>query len=161
MSGEPTAPVSGWTVDTLREHLAQRITDQGVRLDQRMNDADKAIQAALGSAETAVSKAEAASEKRFEGINEFRGALADQQRELLPRSEYRAEQKAMSDRIASNADRLAALELRLTSRLDLGQGSAAGAAGTRTERRLDSTVLVQWLGLLVAAGVALFAIIHG
>lgn len=47
----------------------------------------EAINAALASADRAVSKAEIASEKRFEGVNEFRAQLGDQQRTLMPRTE--------------------------------------------------------------------------
>ena len=40
----------------------------------------EAINAALTAADRAVQKAEAAAEKRFEGVNEFRAQLGDQQR---------------------------------------------------------------------------------
>jgi hypothetical protein len=52
--------------------------------------------------------------------------------------------------VNASADRLAALELRLTSRLDLGQGADAGAAGTRTEQRLNMSQVIAALGFLAA-----------
>ena len=48
-----------------------------------------------------------------------------------------------------------------TQRLDRGEGSTSGAAESRSERRLDTGSLIQLVGLLVAIGVALFAVIHG
>jgi hypothetical protein len=159
VSGETEASVSGWTVDTLREHLSQRLTDQAASLNRRMDDADKAISAALVSAEKAVVKAEAAAEKRFEGVNEFRRALADQTATFLPRAEYDASASALDGRIAANAERLAALELRLTSRLDLGEGSDRGAAGSRTEQRLNlSTVIAAVATLVAVLGFILYAL---
>jgi hypothetical protein len=39
------------------------------------------------AAEKAVTKAEVSADKRFEGVNEFRAQLGDQQRNLMPRAE--------------------------------------------------------------------------
>lgn len=60
------APPQEWTVQTLKEYMDQRFI----------------------SLQLAVTKAEEATEKRFEGVNEFRNTLADQQRTFIPRAEY-------------------------------------------------------------------------
>jgi hypothetical protein len=52
-----------------------------------LSAADRAVAAALAAADRAVSKAEEAAEKRFDGVNEFRGQLADQASTLMPRAE--------------------------------------------------------------------------
>jgi hypothetical protein len=159
VSGETEASVSGWTVDTTREHLGQRINDLDRVLSRRMDDADKAIQAALVSAEKAVVKAETAAEKRFEGVNEFRKALSDQTGTFIPRAEFDAAQKALADRVTAGAERMAALELRLTSRLDLGQGADAGAAGQRTDQRLNISQVIAAIATLAAVlGFILYAV---
>lgn len=150
MSGETEASVSGWTTDTLREHLTQRLADLDRALSRRMDDADKAVTAALVSAEKAVTKAEAASEKRFEGVNEFRKALSDQTATFIPRTEYDTAHEALAARVTANADRMTALELRLTSRLDLGQGADAGAAGQRTDQRLNMSQVIAGIATIVA-----------
>ncbi len=150
MSGETEAQVSGWTVDTLREYLIQRITDQDRALSRRMDDADKAIQAALVSAEKAVTKAEGASERRFEGVNEFRKALSDQTATFIPRAEYDAGLAALTARVAANAERVAALELRLTSRLDLGEGADRGTSTARGEQRLTISQVIAALAVVAA-----------
>jgi hypothetical protein len=78
-----------------------------------------AINAALTSAERAVLKAENASEKRFEGVNEFRAQLGDQQRTLMPRAEYESQNNALKDR-------LGILESFRTEALSRGTGAKEG-----------------------------------
>ena len=134
----------------LRELLETRINGLDRLLSRRMDDADKAIQAALVSAEKAVTKAETASEKRFEGVNEFRQALADQTATFIPRAEYDTAHAALTERVTSSADRVAALELRLTSRLDRGEGTEAGAAGQRGEQRLNLSQVIAGIATIVA-----------
>lgn len=95
MSGETERQVSGWTVDTLKEYIEQRFTDQ-----------DKAVQAALLAAKEAVLKAETASEKRFESVNEFRGQLADQTATLIPRAEADTRFSALGEKVSDLTDRI-------------------------------------------------------
>jgi len=65
----------------------QKFTDLKVALDSAIAERDKSTLAALAAQKEAVNKAEASSEKRFEGVNEFRSTLSDQQRTLMPRAE--------------------------------------------------------------------------
>jgi hypothetical protein len=87
--------MSDWTLETLKEYL-----------DRRFDDSDKAIQAALQAAKEAVGKAEVATEKRFDAVNEFRGQLADQAATLLTRTEYDTNHKALEDKISDITDRI-------------------------------------------------------
>ena len=209
MSGETEASVSGWTTDTLREHLLARMADQRAALVQQLADqrdsfkqqladqrdafhrqladqltgdrlaigemremlneryatqtkaldaaflaqqtamktafdaADKAVAAALESAEKAVTKAEAAAEKRFESVNEFRQQLTDQAATFVSRTEYTVNHATLNDKFDAEAkrttERISAIELRLTSRLDLSQGAGAGIRETATDHRYDAT----------------------
>lgn len=84
-----------WNVESLKEYIERRFTDS-----------DKAIQAALLAAKEAVAKAETASEKRFDAVNEFRGQLADQAATLMSRTEYLTNHKALEDKISDLTDRL-------------------------------------------------------
>jgi hypothetical protein len=91
--------------------------------------ADRAVQAALDAAKEAVIKAETATEKRFEGVNEFRQQLADQAATFMPRTEgavlferYSADIGELKDRVSKIESRTAAIaEERTTQRLDTGQ----------------------------------------
>jgi hypothetical protein len=82
---------------------------------------EKAVAAAMLSADRAVAKAEAASEKRFESVNEFRSAMNDQSRSFISRNE--AEQ-----RMLSNSEKVDSLAIRLERIEGRGQGLNAGWA---------------------------------
>jgi hypothetical protein len=98
------------------------MTDEPITLreyvDVRFEAEEKAVQAALASADRAVAKAEAASERRFDSVNEFRGTLADQARLLMPRSEAEQSLKALADKIDI-------LTQRINQRDDRGRGMDA------------------------------------
>lgn len=76
-----------WDFLTLKEYVDSKFEEADKRYEQRFMDSGTAVNAALQAAEKAVTKAEAASEKRFESVNEFRATLADQQRTFIPRAE--------------------------------------------------------------------------
>lgn len=171
MSGETESQVSGWTTDTLKAYLEARYHDLRDALNERyetqtratsaaFDAADKAVRAALASAEKAAALAAESAKDRFEAVNEFRGQLSDVIATFLPRTEYNAAHKALEDQVHTLADRLSALELRLTSRLDLGQSNTEGNARQvvehreyREEKRTGSALTAQWIALiLIAAG---------
>jgi hypothetical protein len=74
MSGETARQESGWTVDTLKEHLESLLYEQRT-----------AMEAAFAASEKAILKAENATERRFESVNEFRAQLAEQTTSFMPR----------------------------------------------------------------------------
>lgn len=154
----------------LQEELDRRFTGIQMQMDQRFEAASTAVHAALRSAENAVNKAEFASEARFASVNEFRSQQADLIKQFLNRTEYVVAHQGLVDKIDSLAgitqaetvrvtERFAALELRLTTRLDVGQGRAQGVREYRDDQRLNVNVVLQVLGLLVAAGI-LYATFH-
>jgi uncharacterized phage infection (PIP) family protein YhgE len=96
--------MSDWTLDTLKEYLELALRGQ-----------DAFIRSELRSIKEAVDKALAASEKRFDSVNEFRNTLKDQQTGLITRTEADAEFRAMRDKIDS-----------LTTRLNLTEGNKSG-----------------------------------
>ena len=130
--------------------LDERYATQTKALDAAFKAAEQAVAVALANAEKATAKAEAASNARFESVNEFRKALTDQTATFIPRAEYDTAHAALAERVTSNADRVAALELRLTSRLDRGEGTEAGAAGQRGEQRLNLSQVIAGIATIVA-----------
>jgi hypothetical protein len=72
---------------SLREHFEALFAAADRRHDERLATQHEALRVALQSAEKAVLKAEAATERRFEGVNEFRGALNDIVGKMMPRHE--------------------------------------------------------------------------
>jgi hypothetical protein len=105
----------GWTVDTLHEHLDMRLAEKDRRDQQRFDAQTQAITAALQAAKEAVDKAEMATERRFESVNEFRGQLADLVARLLPRSEYESAHRSLTEKISD-----------LSTRLDKSEARSAG-----------------------------------
>ena len=127
MSGETEQSVSGWTVDTAKEHfqtllkevkeqfqvqlndlrdlLQERYDTQTKALDAAFAAADKAVSAALLAAEKAVGKAEAAAERRFEAVNEFREQLNDILSQCISRVEA-------DTRFVSITDKIDAIDIR-------------------------------------------------
>jgi hypothetical protein len=89
----------GWTLETLRVHLVTQISGLQRLLDERYEDQQRAMHAALASAEKAVEKAGVADEKRFESVNEFRGQLADQALTFMTRSEYQAGHQRLQEQV--------------------------------------------------------------
>lgn len=104
MSGETEKQVSGWTVDTLKEHIDTKFADRQKLLDERYETQSEAIR-----------KAESATEKRFEGVNEFRHTLSDQAARFMSR-----------DEAIARLDRHDADITAINKRLDLTQGSSSG-----------------------------------
>jgi hypothetical protein len=95
----------------------ERIEALNVRLTEQMAAQTQANRIALDAAEKAVLKAEQASEKRFEGVNEFRETLSDQAASFVTRNEVDA--------------RLGAVNA-ILSRLEQEQAAVHGRSGVST-----------------------------
>jgi hypothetical protein len=66
------------------------------------------LKSAIDGIDRAVTKAETANERRFEGVNEFRSTLSDQQRQFIPRLEVEAVLEGINQKIAEQEKRMAA-----------------------------------------------------
>jgi len=144
-------PSEGWTLDTLRAYAdaaiehAQAVSSIALAAaeklsNQRFEDQDKAVAAALAAqkeavlaalnaADRAVSKAELAAERRFEGVNEFRGQLSDQAATFMSRAEALLQMQANADKIDVLATRMDRTEGR-SSGLNAGWVILVGAVAT-------------------------------
>ena len=92
----------GWTLGTLYKHLNERLDQMEARAIERdsMNKerfaaAKERVEMALVSSEKAITKAEAASDKRFDSVNEFRKTLSDIVATFIPRRIHGAAQCAV------------------------------------------------------------------
>jgi hypothetical protein len=146
-------------IDNLGMLLDERYATQTKALDAAFVAAEKATATALASAEKAVGVAAASNEARFQGVNEFRKTLSDQAATFLPRLEYSTAHQALEDKLVLANDRLTALELRHTSRLDLGSGAAAGQMTQRSETRENLNTRLVTLGVVVSVVVILVNIV--
>jgi phosphopantetheinyl transferase (holo-ACP synthase) len=87
-------------IATVKEFFILLEAEREKRYEQRFKDSQTAVDAALNAAKEAVLKAEGASERRFEGVNEFRNTLADQQRTLMPRAEAELRMGSIETRVS-------------------------------------------------------------
>lgn len=97
MTGEERCDVLEARLNAQRELMDER--DR--RYDERFKATDERTNLALISSEKAVGKAELATEKRFDAVNEFRGQLKDQAATLMPRAEVDTRFNALAEKIES------------------------------------------------------------
>jgi len=81
------------------EAVHQTIKAVEDRLIERILAIKQLIDLGSDMSKEAITKAEAASEKRFSGLNELRGAMADQAASFLPRSESDARFNSISEKM--------------------------------------------------------------
>lgn len=93
--------------------------------DSRFTAQEKAVAAALAAAKEAVNKAENASEKRFDSVNEFRGQLKDQNATFATRTEVDIRFKAIEAKIADNDTRIQGIISEAKGSAQLWQGITA------------------------------------
>lgn len=111
-----------WTVATLHAHLMMVLDERDRRYAQRFTDLETALRAALAASEKAIGKAEIATERRFESVNEFRQTLTDQVALFMPRSEAVALTERNTERIHEQAKRVQ----ELTDRVNRSEGRGSG-----------------------------------
>lgn len=100
----------GWTLDGYIAHNESMRDELDRRYQQRFIAQEQAVQAALTSAKDAVHKAEMASEKRFEGVNEFRATLSDQASTFISRTEVDQRMKGIDEKVDIIMGRMDRLE---------------------------------------------------
>ncbi len=128
----------------LREYVEALLEQQDHRYQQRFEAQTKAIDAALLAAEKAVTKAETATERRFESVNEFRATLGDQAAKLATRLEL----DAANERVRELAARVERMEGQA-----LGSGVTRGAMSDTVKVLLTAGMLIMAvIGAWIAAG---------
>ncbi len=107
----------GWTLDTLETHFTAKLNaleqisnEREARNIERFDAAKETIGVAMTAADKAIVKAEMATEKRFDSVNEFRQSLADQAAQFMPRTEYRISHDAVAEKIEGLLTRLTTVE---------------------------------------------------
>lgn len=144
-STDPAAGTSSATDVSLREYLVALINAVERRSDERFEAMKHDVEAAFKSSQAAISKAELATEHRFEAVNEFRAVLSDQQRDLVTRQVLNSVAEKLEAAIARNREDLAVLEKRLTLR----EGQTIGSRITGGVLVTVITVSIAFLGMLI------------
>jgi hypothetical protein len=144
---------------TLQIQIDQRFATEETARQVALDTATTAVHSALEAARTAVDKAELATERRFEGVNEFRQTLTDQAATFPSRDETNVRFEALSAIAGRYAESVKDLELRLTSRLDTLTAGLSGRNTERGEKRLDTAQVMQLLALVVVAAGVIISIV--
>ena len=110
---------SGWTIDTLKEHVLALLSANDTRYEQRFLSTEKLNAVAIVNADKAVAQAEIANEKRFDNTNEWRNAMQDRDKLTMSRDAADAKFQALTERIAA-----------MDVRLEKTEASREGAGST-------------------------------
>lgn len=162
MSGPCESPSPhGWTLDTLEEHLTTKITSVKDFFVAESRASKEAVSAALAAvkeqsagamiaAEKAIIKAETATEKRFDSVNEFRQTLSDQAASFLSRNEYSANHKATEEKLIALADRISRIETAKTTKSEgvstIGMALAVAFSG------VSMLTTIIWVAFVILKG---------
>jgi choline dehydrogenase-like flavoprotein len=117
---------NGWTFDTLYIHVMEI-----------SKAAKEGVNAAMASAEKAILKAETATEKRFDSVNEFRQAMRDQQENFANKSETNMRLEDLAKRLD-----------RVTSGMEIASGRSSGV--------VTVAILAGWMITTAVALIAIF-----
>lgn len=116
----------------LRERVdgLDRLTDAKFVTFQTLVDsqADK-VGLALDAAKEAITKAETATEKRFDSVNEFRQTLSDQTRTFMPRTEAEQGLHTVIERMEATQVHVTQGDMRLDERLQRLEQQASNMQG--------------------------------
>ncbi len=126
--------------------LSTLLNEREARTKDRFAAMDRITVAAFAASEKAIEKADAANQRHFGQINEFRAALEDQTQKYLEKSVYSAQHEALASRLDAFATRLHAIEGQITA------NSAAAAAQTRATQwfvGIALALVAPTVGLLV------------
>lgn len=117
------------------KQVAERFRSMEQRLDASIETQRALVSAALEAVSAANAKQERADEARFASLNEFRGALSDQQKSLPTRIEVEAAMAVISTKVDGLNERIALQGERLTriegkgAGISLAWAVVLGAAG--------------------------------
>ena len=114
----------------LKDFLLVVINEREDKYEQRFQSLSQASETALRNATTAVLKAETATERRLEGLNELRGALTDQQASLARRDEVHLLVNGLKAEIYARFDGIDRTMGTLSKQMDTAAGRSIGVSAT-------------------------------
>jgi hypothetical protein len=154
---ELTAEVDGIRILMLEKatHLLQVMDERNVRYEQRFTAMDEKTSLALTSSEKAVTKAETATEKRFDAVNEFRGSLKDQADTLYPRTEAETKFRSYDEKLDDMKKEISSLREYKSE----NQGKTVAVEKNFDVERLQKSTNISTIIAAVAAVAAVCAVI--
>lgn len=142
-----------WTLEALKEHYDALIKLQNDDFNQLLKERDERMVQRYNSMELAVNKAEVATEKRFEGVNEFRAQLGDQSRTLMPRIETEVLIKNINDKIETSNKSINDKITALTTKIEKTENVKAGGSAMVAYIIAGISLIITVITLLAKFGV--------
>jgi hypothetical protein len=162
---ELTAELEGLKELTLEKFTASTAMsdERDRRYEERFKAMDEKTGLALTSSEKAVAKAETATEKRFDAVNEFRGQLKDQASTLLPKAEADAKFRAYDEKLDDIKKEIASLREYRSSgeskEKTMEKSHDAGTASVRWGLGMMVTIIFSSLMFLLGIVGAVFTVL--
>ncbi len=111
---KPDAPINGWTVGTLREHVAAMLEERRsmviAMLDERrdtvmalLNERDRRLEERFTAQKDALAQATTNLDSYKTTANEFRATIADNNRRFATREEWSSGHSSLIDRVDTEA----------------------------------------------------------
>lgn len=157
-STDPAAGTSAATDVSLREYLIQAIENSRRECRESIKSVERAISAADANTAENIKTALLSIDRRFDGVNEFRGALDDLSKQMAKKTDVDnlADKVVAADRALES--RFEALYQRnrddidkISGRLNIREGQDTGSQLTKGALLAVVTVVVAVLGLIVVA----------
>ena len=107
---DPTFETLQLLIDANDRRLNDLMTERDLRDLQRHEASRDALQSALGCAKEAITKAEAAYEKRFDNTNQWKQTFSELSGKMVTRMEYSSASEALKDKIEEVSGRIKVIE---------------------------------------------------
>jgi hypothetical protein len=107
---DPTPETLQLLIDANDRRVNDLMTERDLRDLQRYEASRDALHAALGCAKEAIDKADAAYEKRFDNINQWKQTFSELSGKMVTRMEYSSSYEALKDKIEEASGRIKIIE---------------------------------------------------
>ena len=118
---DPTVETLQLLIEANDRRLNDLMAERDLRHQQRYQASSDALDAALGCAKDAITKAEAAYEKRFDNTNQWKQTFSELSAKMITRMEYSSAYDALKDKIEEVGGRIKVIEGKST-----GIGNSVG-----------------------------------
>ena len=118
---DPTVETLQLLIEANDRRLNDLMAERDLRHQQRYQASSDALDSALGCAKDAITKAEAAYEKRFDNTNQWKQTFSELSGKMVTRMEYSSAYDALKDKIEDVSGRIKVIEGKST-----GIGTSVG-----------------------------------
>lgn len=155
MEDRTQKPIGGWTIDALKEYFERQIQSSEERLCAKIAHVKEIAAQDHAASQQAIDKSEAATNAKFNSVNEFRAALTDQSDRMMPRVESETRHQNTQDKIEAQSAQVATRFDALSTRMDdlnrrmlLREGAETGTKETKGASLATISIIIAAVGAL-------------